>query len=730
MARSHHLSVQPHTLSLTLYPPDLPIVLPYPPLPCLEGRSEVVVFAPLRSPASFTIAAQQQGRRPSRNDFIRMADRDILAQGPRNNFAVQVDNLNDAIARSRIGKWFRLDGCGHPLQRQGSKFTTEMYAGMITAASMLYILGVNSSILSDTGGPCVCNATPCTADAVYQMCKEEVRRDYVTATSAMATLSTFAMGVLANLPLGLAPGLGVNAYLAYSVVGANGQGGLTTFGGAFAAVFLEGWLFFVLSIFGLRQMIGRLLPRSLALATGAGIGAYLAIIGLGPAGISVIGGNYSNLIGLGGCPAEYQDSNGYCSSHVLQDPRVWAGVFGGGVFTALLLMYRVRGALLWPILLVSIASWPRPSGITDFPHTAQGDSKFDFFRKVATWHSFTHLGPSNIDWNAYGSGKVWLALITFLYTDALDTTGTLFAMSRQAGLFDDRSADFEGSSVAFLVDAFCIAIGALMNLSPCTAFIESASGITEGGRTGLTAVSVSFFFFLSLFFAPIFASLPSWATGATLIVVGSFMMRNAAYISWTFVGDALPAFVTIIAMPYTYSIAYGLIAGIISWILLHTVPQLLTFITFGKVGLPPGWHTDKEPYDIFLGVQERNAKALAKIILPPWMQRLLRGKKRFWEMDEDEMYSYIEGRAMTQRRAQAIEEQRELQRQAVRNQRQQGDIETQDDGLDSHTTPEDDLKMGMDAEANATYPDTAKLTKHTTPAHEDEIELGTGGRHP
>ena len=385
-------------------------------------------------------------------------------------------------------------------------------------------------------------------------------------------------------------------------------------------------------------------------------------------------------------------------------------------------MYRVRGALLWPILLVSIASWPRSSGITEFPHTETGEDSWQFFKQVATWHSFDHLGPSNIDWSAYNSGKVWLALITFLYTDALDTTGTLFAMSRQAGLFDDRSADFEGSSVAFLVDAVCIAIGALMNLSPCTAFIESASGITEGGRTGLTAVMISFLFFLSLFFAPIFASLPSWATGATLIVVGSFMMRNAQYISWSYPGDSIPAFLTIIAMPYTFSIAYGLIAGIIAWMILHLFPKLLHVCSGRIIPMPPGWETDKEPYDVFLGVEDRSIRALPQLILPPWMQRLLRGKKRFWEMDDDEMWSYIEGRSLTARRARAIEEQREIQKQATRAQRKGSDLETQDEGI-SNGSGDDDVKLGADAEASAAYRTTTRLSKRDAPAN-DAIELG------
>lgn len=606
--------------------------------------------------------------------------------------------------------------------------TTELRAGVVTFASMAYIIAVNSSILSQTGGNCVCSMDNCEMDAAYTLCREEVRRDYVTATSAMATIASVAMGVFSNLPVGLAPGLGVNAYLALSVVGEAGRGGLTNFGGAFAAVFLEGWIFFFLSVFGLRQMIGRLLPRSLALATGAGIGAYLAFVGLSSSGLSVVGGHYTNLVGLGGCTPEHQDSNGYCTGAVLQDPRVWAGIFGGGIFTALLLMWRVRGALLWPILLVSIASWPRSSAITLFPHTPTGDSSFDFFKQVATWHSFEHLGPSNIDWGAYSSGKVWLALIVFLYTDALDTTGTLFAMSRQAGLFDDRSADFEGSSVAFLVDAVCISIGALMNMSPVTAFIESSTGIVEGGRTGLVGVTVGFMFFLSLFFAPIFSSLPSWATGSTLVIVGSFMLRNAAYISWSFPGDAIPAFITIIGMPLTYSIAYGIIGGVISWILLHWLPTLIHLASFKMIPMPYGWDTDKEPYTIWQTADGRGVRGVMDVILPPWMLRLFAGKAKFWEASQEEMEAYLEGRRWTKAKADAIEEQRDQQREAMRRSRRSHDVESQpdDDALSSHQSPED-IKVPM--EDQVALPDFARhpsrAGRHSL-AREDEIELHRG----
>lgn len=510
-------------------------------------------------------------------------------------------------------------------------------------------------------------------EAAYALCKEQVRQDYVTATSAISFISTFLMGLFANLPLGLAPGLGVNAYFAFTVVGSDGQG-LIPYGQALAAVFLEGWLFFALSIFGLRQWLGRLMPRSLTLATGAGIGMYLAFIGLGPNGLSVIGPNASDIVGLGGCPAQFQDpDSGICASHVLQNPTVWLGIFLGGVLTGLLLIYKVRGAFFWPILLVAIASWPRSGSVTEFPHDngGTGDQGWQFFKQVATWHSFTHLGPENIEWN-YARGHVWLALISFLYVDVLDTTGTLYSMSRAAGLLDEViTQDFEGSSVAYLVDAFCIAIGSLMGLSPCTAFIESASGIAEGGRTGLTGIMISLFFFLSLFFAPIFASIPSWATGSTLVIVGSMMMKSAAAINWDFAGDAIPAFLVIAGIPFMFNIAYGLIAGIVSWILLHNIPLLL-----GKIHpslVPPGWHSTKEPYNIMGTMRRGSRSASIKTMLPPWVGKLLSGNMTFWRATDEEIETVLKGRKLTQERNRIRQEQMERERQEMRQQQANDD---------------------------------------------------------
>jgi AGZA family xanthine/uracil permease-like MFS transporter len=234
-------------------------------------------------------------------------------------------------------------------------------------------------------------------------------------TSAISLIATFLMGSLANLPLGLAPGLGVNAFFAYSQVGFNGTG-IITYGEALAAVFLEGLLFFVLTIFGLRQWMVRLLPRSIILAISAGIGLFLTIIGLSGSGLGVIAGASATPLELAGCPVEYQSDlgTGACASHVLQNPTVWLGTLLGGLLTALLMQYKVKGALLYGIVLVSIVSWPRPTSVTQFPYTELGNDNFAFFKQVVSARGFSLLGPKNVDWSAYSNGKVWVALVSTL----------------------------------------------------------------------------------------------------------------------------------------------------------------------------------------------------------------------------------------------------------------------------------------------------------------------------
>ncbi|WFD07069.1 hypothetical protein MVES1_002425 [Malassezia vespertilionis] len=546
---------------------------------------------------------------------------------------------------------------------------------------MAYILSVNADILSSTGGPCKCTTDTCNNDPEYQACKNDVRRAYIVSTAAAACLSSGLMGIVANMPLGLAPGLGVNAYFANTIVGHDGNG-IVSYSKALAVVWLEGWIFFVLSLFGVRQWLARVLPNSLKYSTGAGIGLYLAFIGMGPSGLGIVGLDLNDIVGLGGCPVEYQDRSQdgdlslHCLSHVLQNPRVWVGVFLGGVLMAMLLLYRVRGAMIIGILLVSASSWPRgTNAVTQFPPTPDGDDNWHFFKKVAMWRSIHPLGPQNIDWQGYNTGHAWLALISFLYIDLLDTTGTLYAMAMQAGLVDARTGDFEGSSTAYMCDALAISCGSLLGCSPCTAFVESASGIAEGGRTGLTGLTVSFFFFWSLFFAPIFSSFPPWATGSVLVLVGSMMMSSSRDVNWSYMGDAIPAFLTIMGIPFMYSIAYGLIAGIISYMILNIVPWIIIKLTKGRV-YPPGWYTDRDPWGSTpqrLVSKDLETKKLSRFqqwavessVLPPWMKKLSTGNVRFWELTREETEDYLEGRRATERRVREREEEHRRQREDV-----------------------------------------------------------------
>ncbi|THH04520.1 hypothetical protein EW146_g10154, partial [Bondarzewia mesenterica] len=461
------------------------------------------------------------------------------------------DRVNAIVADSIVGRWFQLEGSGAAREREGSRFLTELRAGLTTWIS------VNASILSDSGGTCVCPTNDgCVSDATYTACVSEIRRDLITTTAAVSALASGLMGFFANLPVGMAPGLGLNAYFTYSIVGFHGTG-LISYREALAAVFMEGWIFFFLSLLGLRQWLARVMPQSLVMAVGTGIGFFIAFIGLSSGGLSVVGGDTTNFVGLGGCNPDHYvsaDLAGYCAGGVLRDPTVWLGIFVGGMFTVFLMMYRVKGAILIGIFLTSIISWPRPTVVTYFPHTPAGDDAFDFFKQVVAFRKLKFVGNA-IDYH-YGNGHVWYALVTMLYVDILDTTGTLYSMAKFAGLRDPVTLDFERSTVAYCVDAFSISMGALMGTSPVTAFIESATGISEGGKTGITAITTGVAFLISVFFAPIFASIPPWATGGALVIVGTLMIRNVRDINWDYIGDAVPAFLTIIIIPLTYKCVF------------------------------------------------------------------------------------------------------------------------------------------------------------------------------
>ncbi|KAF1845284.1 purine transporter [Cucurbitaria berberidis CBS 394.84] len=539
-----------------------------------------------------------------------------------------IHNANAAVARSFAGRYFRLEGSGHPKERKGSHFFTEFRAGLATFFAMAYIISVNSTIVSDTGGTCVCPpegmADLCATNQEYMLCVQVVKRDLVTATAAIAALTSFCMGLFANMPIALAPGMGLNAYFAYTVVGFHGSG-MVPYEVALTAVFVEGFVFVGLTLLGIRQWLARAIPASIKLATGVGIGLYLTIIGLTySAGIGLITGATATPLELAGCEAQYKNDKGVCpASYKMRNPAMWIGIFCGGILTVMLMMYRVKGAIIFGILLVSIISWPRQTSVTYFPHTTVGDSSFAFFKKVVTFHPITKvLAVQEWDISQY-AGQWGLAFITFLYVDILDCTGTLYSMARFCGAIDERTQDFENSSIAYTVDAVGISIGSLMGSPPVTAYIESGAGISEGGKTGLTAMFAGLAFFISIFFAPIFASIPPWATGCTLIIVGSLMAQSAKDINWRYMGDAIPAFLTIAIMPFTYSIAYGLIAGICSYILINTLVYIIEKASGGRI-VPP----NKEE-------KERWTWRIPGGFFPPWTQRIISGKRHFWKADHE-----------------------------------------------------------------------------------------------
>ncbi|TRX92976.1 hypothetical protein FHL15_006114 [Xylaria flabelliformis] len=460
----------------------------------------------------------------------------------------KVSAWDQRINRSTFGRVFRLEGSGHPKSIRGATFFREVRAGLTTFATMAYIIAVNSAILSDSGGTCECpigSEPGCPGDAAMTMCQTTLKRDLITATSALAGLASILFGFLTNLPVALGPGMGLNAYFTYQVVGWRGSGHIP-YRIALTAIFVEGFIFMFLALTGMRQWLVRMIPATIKTACGVGIGLFLTEIGLSySAGIGAITGGFTTPLAIGGCPPEMLDSSAECSGGIMTNPAIVA------------------------------------------------------FHPIETTLAVQQ-------WNLEGASgaQFALALVTFLYVDIIDCTATLYSMAKFCGVVEE-DGDFPRSTVAYCTDAACISIGSLFGCSPVTAFIESGAGIAEGGRTGLTAISTGFCFLISLFFAPILASIPPWATGATLILVGCLMIRQVTNINWQYIGDAVPSFVTLAFMPFSYSVAYGLIAGMLVYIVLNTMIWAVVQFTSGRV-TPANWQS-KEVYSFGLGKRDMPA---------------------------------------------------------------------------------------------------------------------------
>ncbi|XP_028808621.1 adenine/guanine permease AZG1-like [Neltuma alba] len=518
--------------------------------------------------------------------------------------------LNSFVANSRVGKRFKL-------AERNTTFTTELRAGTATFLTMAYILAVNASILADSGGTCgVSDCLPlcsdpniplsrCTAPSQrviqpddsckfppvnpgYASCLQKTRKDLIVATAASSLIGCVIMGLSANLPLALAPGMGGNAYFAYSVVGFHGSGN-TPYETALTAIFMEGLLFLLISAVGFRAKLAKLVPRPVRISSAAGIGLFLAFIGLqNNQGIGLIGYSPSTLVTLGACPRSSRaalapvitaangtvsllpgssaSDNILCLNNRMESPTLWLGMVGF-VIIAYCLVKNIKGAMIYGVVFVTAISWFRNTSVTAFPKTEEGDSGYEYFKKVVEVHVIEST-VGVLKFKGLDKGSFWEALFTFLYVDILDTTGTLYSMARFAG-FVDLNGDFEGQYFAFMSDAASTVVGSLLGTSPVATFIESSTGIREGGRTGITALTVATYFFLALFFTPLLASIPGWAVGPPLILVGVMMMRCVVEIKWDDMREAIPAFMTIILTPLTYSIAYGLIGGIGTYVVLH-----------------------------------------------------------------------------------------------------------------------------------------------------------------
>jgi len=374
----------------------------------------------------------------------------------------------------------------------------------------------------------------------------------------------------------------MNAYFTYSVVGWRGTG-IVSYEAAVTAVIIEGVIFFVLAATGARFALVKLIPEPVRIATPAGIGAFLAHLGLQTAeGIGVVVSDVATAVTLGACPLEKRtpvvaydeacQAEGICPSDaytcdvnggVMTSPTTWIGILGFMII-AIGLAYRCKLAFVYGIGLVTVISWFRDTPVTYFPYTDAGNTRFNYFKKVVDITGVDKiLTPFTKD--VAGAG---LALFTMLYVDFLDTSGTLLGITNEMGVIDN-GGNFPRSREAFSVDALSTVFGSIFGLSPITSYIESGAGVEAGSKTGLTAVICGFYFFLSIFFAPILASIPPWAIGGALLVIGSLMMKSLAKLNFNRVSHAISGFLTMMVMPLTYSITYGLIAGIGSYLVME-----------------------------------------------------------------------------------------------------------------------------------------------------------------
>ncbi|OJU51102.1 MAG: guanine permease [Bacteroidales bacterium 45-6] len=396
------------------------------------------------------------------------------------------------------------------LKANGTNVKTELIAGIITFLTMSYVLVVNPNILGETG-----------------MDKPAL----FTATALATILGTLFMAFLANLPIAQAPGMGLNSFFAFSVVlglGYSWQMALT-------AVFIEGIIFIILTLFNVRELIVKAIPQTIKEAIPVGIGLFITLIGLKNAGIVVA------------------DKNTFVALGDLAAPQVWVALIGL-IVTAVLYVKKVYGSFFIGIGVATVSAIL--FGLVHFPEGGVFSMPPDI-SPILFQFDFEHIFSLNM----------LVVVFTFLFVNLFDTIGTLIGVASKAGLID-KNGHFPQIKRALLADALGTTFGAVVGTSTVTSYVESASGVAAGGRTGLTSVSTALMFLIALFLAPLFLMVPAAATAPALIIVGLFMVSSVVNLNFGDMSESLPAFLTMVLMPFTFSIAHGIVFGMIAYVLL------------------------------------------------------------------------------------------------------------------------------------------------------------------
>ena len=423
------------------------------------------------------------------------------------------------------------------LKENGTNVSTEIMAGITTFMTMAYILAVNPNILSASGMD---------------------RGSVFTATALSAFIASCLMALLSNYPFVLAPGMGLNAYFTYTVVLGMGY----SWQQALAAVFAEGIIFILLSLTNVREAIFNSIPMNLKHAVSVGIGLFIAFIGLQNAKIVV--GNDSTLVSIFSFKSSVAE--GTFSSQGITVLLALIGI----LVTAILLAKDVKGSILWGILITWVLGI-----ICQLTHLYVPNADLGYYSLLPYFSSgisVPSMAPTfmKMDFSIVFSLDFVVIMFAFLFVDMFDTLGTLIGVASKADMLD-KDGKLPNIKGALLSDAVGTTVGAMCGTSTVTTFVESASGVAEGGRTGLTSIVAGILFALSLLLSPIFLAIPSFATAPALIVVGYLMLTSVTKIDFSDMTEAIPCFIAIIAMPFMYSISEGISMGVISYVVINLI---------------------------------------------------------------------------------------------------------------------------------------------------------------